>query len=327
MKPCSGCRKRAYSSYAVADKVRHRSNVRNRGDGDDGSVYWCPTAGGWHVTSWDRGDFDRVASARRREATRHGVMDGWPSNDPDVELPDTVENRLDLAASPLAQPGPHHRDDERDVAGVADGPVVGRLVVRQPGPVRPAEGAAPADDPVEFLEDVAVGHLDAEPGVVVAADRQDVAGAFPLVDARDPGPGCIGHRDLPDSSGGGYPPQWIKVVDNRRRAVDAKVDPAESVDYVGASPATSAPGRVGILPVGPAVGQDPEGQKIGGPSRAWEDRPTPPTRHNLAWEPAVTLPDAARGDAQLDADTPTVPTPVDDARPWDGWDDEYEYAS
>jgi len=54
--------KPSYSSWGLADKVRHRSNVRNGRDDDEGSVYFCCESGGYHVTSWDRHDQDRFVA-------------------------------------------------------------------------------------------------------------------------------------------------------------------------------------------------------------------------------------------------------------------------
>lgn len=56
---CRPCRKPAYSSFRVADKVRHRANRRNRAPIESGDVYWCVPAGAYHVTSMDKGDHDR----------------------------------------------------------------------------------------------------------------------------------------------------------------------------------------------------------------------------------------------------------------------------
>lgn len=56
---CRQCRKPAYSSWRLADKVRHRANRRNRVPIESGDVYWCPASGAFHVTSMGRGDYDR----------------------------------------------------------------------------------------------------------------------------------------------------------------------------------------------------------------------------------------------------------------------------
>lgn len=52
---CS-CRKVSWSSWRRAEKVRRRADADH--------VYFCPEAGGYHVTSWTRSDFDRITASR-----------------------------------------------------------------------------------------------------------------------------------------------------------------------------------------------------------------------------------------------------------------------
>lgn len=75
--PYSRCRydhKRTWTSRRLADEAA--ASIVRRGDGPEQAyVYWCPVAGGWHVSTQPQGEFDRkqVLSNGRGGMTDHSI--------------------------------------------------------------------------------------------------------------------------------------------------------------------------------------------------------------------------------------------------------------
>lgn len=175
VRPCPDCRKPGYSSYRVADRVRHRANGRgDRGVGI-GSIYWCSTAGAWHVTGMERGEHDRQL-ARREAAGDRGY-------------PQVVHNSGDNLGTPWGRPEIPRRPGENRGASsrnFADGRLEILPVVPLSGGTEAGQSSAAHPNPGGTARTPHETHPRLESEVTLPDPVRPLVNDTPVVDSLEP---------------------------------------------------------------------------------------------------------------------------------------------